>query len=318
MGKGATTPELPSRDKGRAVLLLFFLLLLYVVLPRLHNFSSSFDSLRRVDWTDAALVALLVVATYFLAAGTYVLLALRRVQFWRTLSIQGASAFANRLLPAGLGGLTLNVRFLQKSGHSLPQALAVAGTNNTLGIVGHCLLLAVVAIAGHSEVFEKFHTTRWANVEVAIIVVGVAVAVGVAAFGRLRHYLLRLTGQVFGQVARYRNHPLRLLGALACSLALTSCYVAMLYVSTLAVGAHISTWNVFIAFTAGMALGTLTPTPGGLGGAEAGWVAGLMAYGLAAPTALAAVLFYRLLSYWLPLVPGFVLFVASRKWYMAA
>lgn len=311
-------PALPHHDKGRLLLLLFFLLLLYVVLPRLHSFSSSFGTLTDAKPFYVGLAVLLVAVTYLAASAMYTLLALRRVSFRRTLAVQTATAFANRLLPAGIGGLALYVRYLRKAGHTLPQALAVAGTNNTVGMAGHLLLLAAVAVAGHREILHGLHSGSLKNVSVyaGVAVVGAALVVGILAFGRLRRYLFGLVMQVFGQVASYRNHPLRLGGALLCSLALTAASVAALWASAAAVGLHVSAWNVFVVFTVGLVVGTATPTPGGLGGAEAGWVAGLIAYGAAAPAALAAVLLYRLLSYWLPLLPGFALFVMVRKRYL--
>ena len=50
------------------------------------------------------------------------------------------------------------------------------------------------------------------------------------------------------------------------------------------------------------------PTPGGLGGFEAALVAGLTALHIAAGPAVAAVLTFRLLTFWLPIVPGFIAF----------
>jgi uncharacterized protein (TIRG00374 family) len=46
------------------------------------------------------------------------------------------------------------------------------------------------------------------------------------------------------------------------------------------------------------------PVPGGLGVTEVGLVTGLTAAGVPSPTAVAAVLTYRLITFWLPPVPG--------------
>jgi undecaprenyl-diphosphatase len=50
------------------------------------------------------------------------------------------------------------------------------------------------------------------------------------------------------------------------------------------------------------------PTPGGLGAMEAALVAGLTAVGMEAGIAVAAVLAYRLATYWLPILPGWLSF----------
>lgn len=49
----------------------------------------------------------------------------------------------------------------------------------------------------------------------------------------------------------------------------------------------------------------LVPTPGGLGAVEAATIAGLTAIGIAPTDAVAAA---RLLTYWLPVLPGIVVF----------
>jgi uncharacterized protein (TIRG00374 family) len=59
------------------------------------------------------------------------------------------------------------------------------------------------------------------------------------------------------------------------------------------------------------------PTPGGLGAMEAALVAGLSSVGLASGVAVAAVLSYRLVTYWLPILPGWISFhVLERRNYI--
>jgi len=60
-------------------------------------------------------------------------------------------------------------------------------------------------------------------------------------------------------------------------------------------------------------LGGLLPLPGGLGGIDGGLIGTLIVYGtLAAPTA-AAVLVYRVILFWLPLLVGGAAFVSLRR-----
>ena len=50
------------------------------------------------------------------------------------------------------------------------------------------------------------------------------------------------------------------------------------------------------------------PTPGGLGAMEAALVAGFTAVGMDPAIAVAAVLSYRLATFWLPILPGWLSF----------
>jgi glycosyltransferase 2 family protein len=60
-------------------------------------------------------------------------------------------------------------------------------------------------------------------------------------------------------------------------------------------------------------LGGLLPIPGGLGGIDGGLIGTLIVYGADAPTATAAVLAYRIILFWIPLLMGAVAFVALRR-----
>ena len=57
-------------------------------------------------------------------------------------------------------------------------------------------------------------------------------------------------------------------------------------------------------------LGGLLPLPGGLGGVDGGLIGTLIVFGTPAAAAAAAVLAYRLILFWLPLVVGGVAFLS--------
>jgi uncharacterized protein (TIRG00374 family) len=60
-------------------------------------------------------------------------------------------------------------------------------------------------------------------------------------------------------------------------------------------------------------LGGLLPLPGGLGGIDVGLLGALVVYGLPAAAAAAAILAYRLILFWLPLILGGAAFASLRK-----
>jgi uncharacterized membrane protein YbhN (UPF0104 family) len=60
-------------------------------------------------------------------------------------------------------------------------------------------------------------------------------------------------------------------------------------------------------------LGGLLPIPGGIGGIEGGLIGTLIVYGLPAAVAAAAVLAYRVILFWLPLLLGAAAFAALRR-----
>lgn len=84
--------------------------------------------------------------------------------------------------------------------------------------------------------------------------------------------------------------------------------VATLWFACLAAGAHPSLSGLVIAYAAGKAVATVPLLPGGIGIVEATLTAALVAGGLPASTALAGVIVYRIISFFLVAVVGWGVF----------
>ncbi|HUS26316.1 MAG TPA: lysylphosphatidylglycerol synthase transmembrane domain-containing protein [Nevskiaceae bacterium] len=287
------------------------LLALYVFVPQIKGLSASTAAFKNVQPAYVIVGLALTAATYGVAAGLYQLLAKRQLRYGRTLLVQTSSAFVNRLLPAGVGGISLSVAYLRSARHSVGQAAAVVSANNTLGLVGHTLLMAGV-VATSDASFNQVTFPRHATIIFAAIVTA-GVAVGLIVFRRARRVFVRTGSEVLRNLAGYRHHPWRLLLALLGSMLLTALYAGVLWACARAVHCDLPLVSIFVVFTAGAFLGTATPTPGGVVGAEAGLLGGFVAYGVDAGTGLAIALLYRFLTYWLPLAPGFVAFIFVRR-----
>jgi uncharacterized protein (TIRG00374 family) len=55
------------------------------------------------------------------------------------------------------------------------------------------------------------------------------------------------------------------------------------------------------------------PTPGGLGAVEAALTAGVSTIGVATTYAVPAVLLFRIVSFWLPIAPGWILWTQMQR-----
>jgi uncharacterized protein (TIRG00374 family) len=107
------------------------------------------------------------------------------------------------------------------------------------------------------------------------------------------------------------QRPQKLITGIGGILLLTFCFVMCLDASVRAFGdgsASLSIASVAVVFLAGNALGSAAPTPGGVGAVEASLTLGLIAVGLPKEVAAPAVLLYRLLTLWLPVLPGWLAF----------
>jgi putative heme transporter len=80
-----------------------------------------------------------------------------------------------------------------------------------------------------------------------------------------------------------------------------------------ATGSQVPGHGILLVYAAGAAVGSAGLTPGGFALVEATLTAALVASGLTAPAALASVLAYRLVSFWMIMISGWVLMVALTR-----
>ncbi|HZD80618.1 MAG TPA: YbhN family protein [Actinomycetota bacterium] len=120
-------------------------------------------------------------------------------------------------------------------------------------------------------------------------------------FGRDRGSLVARTTQRIGRTAGQLSFPhpdvATWLTAFGLSLANWLMDVAALAFAFLAAGGHVPWGVVLLAFAGAKVVSSIGITPGGLGIVEGGMVATFVAYGVQGPTAVAAVLVYRGLTY---------------------
>ena len=290
----------------RMVGLIGVLALAAVVLPSQVGILG--DAVRTLVTSDKAYIGLGIVGlllSYCTAAAAYVWLAFRPVRFNTTLLVQIADGFTNRLLPASLGGVATNVLYLAWQRHTKSQAALVVTVNNLLGFFGHVIVL-VVLLAFQGFKSDVAFSVNGQAVRALAIVLGGFIVIGLVVSVVYGHQVSRYVLRSFRDVRNVIGRPQRLLAALLFSMATTLSYALILYCATLAVNVHISFLQIFLALTATVMALAVTPTPGGVGGAELGLTAALASMGVNAQQALSTALLFRLITFWLPIVPGFI------------
>jgi undecaprenyl-diphosphatase len=88
----------------------------------------------------------------------------------------------------------------------------------------------------------------------------------------------------------------------------TFAYLTTLYFSVEAFGGGLPFATVGAVYLVGSAVAAAAPTPGGLGAVEAALIAGLVSAGLDNTIAVPAVFMYRLFTFWVPVLPGWLSF----------
>jgi uncharacterized protein (TIRG00374 family) len=112
--------------------------------------------------------------------------------------------------------------------------------------------------------------------------------------------------QSLASVAALSRSPRRLLALFLGSMGVTLAYIVALTCASNAFDGGVSLAQVGAVYLGASLLAAAAPTPGGLGAMEAALVAGFTAIGMDGAIAVATVLSYRLATYWLPILPGWI------------
>jgi len=284
---------------------------MFGILPQFSNFANSLTAMKQASPGLLVMAVGVNLLAYVCAACIYMSLALKPLRFGSTLLVQLAGLLINRVIPAGLGGLGLNFLYLRAHKHGNVQAGAVVALNNVIGLVGHLLLLFGFILFGSATLHTIHVSSQQLWIALAILVV-VVVLVVIALYVWQRRWR-KAWQQLKVTVLLYRRSPTKLVLALLFSWGLTLSTVLALWLCTRAVGLELNFFTVFVVYSVGVFAGTAIPTPGGLGGLEAAIVTGLVTQHVSAALALAAVLLFRLLSFWLGLAIGAVATLVMQR-----
>ncbi|WP_413758884.1 lysylphosphatidylglycerol synthase transmembrane domain-containing protein [Streptomyces sp. MMBL 11-3] len=284
----------------------------YFLLSQLTHieFGTLFDE---AEWGWVAAAALFSMLSYFAAAMSLLGFVPERVPFLRAVAAQVAGSFVKIVAPAAVGGVALNTRFLQRAGVRPGLAVASVGASQLFGLGCHILMLLSFGYLTGTEKTPSLSPSR--TVIAGLLTVAVLVLV-VTSVPFLRKFVATRVRSLFaGVVPRMLDvlqRPQKLITGIGGMLLLTACFVMCLDASIRAFGSEdmpaISIASVAVVFLAGNALGSAAPTPGGVGAVEATLTVGLIAVGLPKEVAAPAVLLYRLLTLWLPVLPGWLFF----------
>jgi undecaprenyl-diphosphatase len=290
-------------------------LALYLLLPKVAHSGRAVAAMRGGHWSWLALTAAAALGTYVMAAIALIAAAQPPLHLGCTLVVQLAAAFTNRLSPAGLGGMATNIRYVERSGAQRSSAVATVALISLAGFIVHLgAITAVVPLLGAAGPALPTPDTP-DHASLLIIIVALALVVSAALAWKRRLWAKAMTpGRAAGaRLLAILHAPKRAVALFLGCAGVTVCYIVALAACLHAFGATLPLVRVCAVYLGASAVASVAPTPGGLGPLEAALVAGLSSAGAPAGPAVAAVIAYRLITYWLPVVPGALAFLALRK-----
>jgi undecaprenyl-diphosphatase len=283
----------------------------YFLFPQFADLPGIFDQIREADWAWTPLVVLASVMTYVGASISLAGAIPQRLPVGPLVTSSFGSSFASKLAPAGIGGMALNMRFLQKQGVDRAVAVSGIGLNTIAGLVGHLALVGVFLVWAGRDAFGSFELPdpKYFVIGIAVVAALALIALAVPATRHLlRQRLVPVLAKAFDGLGSVIRRPGKVAMLLGGSAFVTFAYLTTLYFSVEAFGGGLEFATVGAVFLVGSAVAQAAPTPGGLGAMEAALIAGLVAAGLDNTVAVPAVFFYRFFTFWAPILPGWLSF----------
>jgi len=263
-------------------------------------------------WGGLALVASFV--SYLAAAMLLRGFVPERLPFWRTVLVQFAGSFVKLVAPAAVSGVVINTRYLQKRGISPALAVASVGASQLVTLVFHIGLLLFFAYVTGSTTATSFAPSRGLVVVMLAVAVAIVALLGVPVLRRLLTQRLKsLFSNVLPRLLDVVQSPRKIIEGAGGTLLLTLMFITCLDACVQAFGGEMSFTAVAVVFLTANAIGSAAPTPGGLGAVELSLSLGLSVAGLTPELATSAVILYRLLTFWLPVLPGWASFTYLQR-----
>jgi undecaprenyl-diphosphatase len=278
-----------------------------MLLGLVANFGDIWRELKAADLSYVPWMVALVAATYVSGALSLMGAVNVRLPFGRTTEIMFAQSFLNRFIPGNAGGMALRTRYLQRNGVELVVAAASVGlTSAASGVMQVVTATMFFAWAGsNAEQGTSFSLPSGSTVLVGVVLLlAVAGAVATTAFGRRVVSGAKAQARsLFTELSKLARQPSKMLLLFGGAFLGKVLNVVMLHVSLQAFGIGLPFAQVGAMYIAATTIASAAPTPGGVGAIEAALTAGLSGLGVDPAEAVAVVLFFRVLSYWLPVLP---------------
>lgn len=288
----------------------------WVLIPQFADLPRILQQVRGAQWGWMVPALVLSMLTYVGAAMALSSSVSRRLSVIRTTLVTLGGSFVNRVSPAKVGGIALNLRYLQKQGVETSVAAASIALYQGVGMLVHLsLLLFFGAWAGSTvSVSHLLPSGTVAFVLAAVVLTGAGVVVAVPRIRRLfRTFVRPQLSKIAADLKQLLQSPGRLSVMVLGSAILTLSYIGALWASIQAFGGGLPVAGIAVVYLAGASVAAAAPTPGGIGAVEAALAAGLTALGLESEVAIPAVFLYRLATFWVPVLPGWLGFTILQR-----
>ncbi len=213
-----------------------------------------------------------------------------------------ATSWSGTLRPL-VGTFGIDVHHLRRRGAPLADAVERVQAIESVSALAHgaLLVIATVLVVGAPRPFVTVDVAEW----ILVSLLALTLLVGLARLPlRWRAAPVKPGRAAARGLRALARSPERFVVLAVATLALTGARVGVLVASIAAFGGSVDLSMVLWLYLAVVILGALAPTPNGVGVVETALVLGLFFVGTEPAAAVCAALTYRLLTLWVPMLPG--------------
>ena len=239
----------------------------------------------------------------------------KKLQLKTTILAHLAGAGPGRVIPGGVGSLSISSIHLKKSGLSIEQAIGVVVTNNLFGLAANTLLVIGALIIEPSviSIITDNISSQQLLIAIAVLVALIVLIQWLLHARGTREELHKVSKQWRKIAFSFVRQPKKAISVLLIALMISGIHALMLDFSAFALGVDLNITDALLALSLVVAIGGIFPTPGGIGGVEAGIIATLIALGYGGGEATSIAVLFRVATYWQPLIPGTLAYFYLRE-----
>jgi uncharacterized membrane protein YbhN (UPF0104 family) len=227
--------------------------------------------------------------------------------------LQLATSYLNLALPSSIARMAVFIRFFQRQGLAPAAAVASGAIDSFMGNAVQLVLVLTLLLFSSDDVGLQLEGPSGGSIRLIGIVAGLLVVtvLVILAVGRIRRSLVAHVREWWPQVkAAFRTlrSPNKLLLLIGGNLATEILFATALGLMCRGFGSRIPLPTLVLINSGTSLFASFIPVPGGIGVVEFGLEAGLTSAGMTPTAAFAAILLYRISTFYLPPAWGFFAF----------
>lgn len=287
-----------QRFRPRTLVTMTLLFVALVVVLGSLNFEDIWAAVVQANPWWMGLAFLLASLTW--AGGAIPLMALSpvKLRFRDAFTAQVGASLATIVAPAGVGPAVVNLRVLKKKRVSTVLAATTVTLQQVIQLVVMLsFLLLFMVLSGRTLSVQLPYGTILAIA--TLVVVGIGIALSVPAVRRWIWSKLEPSfTQVYPRLIWLAGQPRRILAIFGGNVVMNIGFVGAFWASLVAMGGSLDFVSLALTYLASNSLGSVVPSPGGIGPVEAALTAGLQVAGIPLSIGLPTAVLYRLVTFY--------------------